>query len=160
MSEYIYINGMTPAMVAEAVAQARSEIATMTDAEVMQWSKQWTDLAVQAPWNPMANELGMLYATEMHARMTKATVEVVAEEIIAEVKGFEQMSVEELREYAETVQAEYDADELSGPSGRQIVRDAWDRLTIAEAKMDDTYPVKIYTAAEVATIEATAGVRK
>ena len=107
MSEYIYINGMTPAMVAEAVAQARSEIATMTGAEVMQWSKQWTDLAVQAPWNPMAHDLGMLYATEMHARMTKATVEVVA-----------------------------------------------------EAKMDDTYPVKIYTAAEVATIEAAAGVRK
>lgn len=72
MSEYIYINGMTPAMVAEAVAQARSEIVTMTDAEVMQWSKQWTDLAVQSPWNPMASELGMLYATEMHARMTKA----------------------------------------------------------------------------------------
>ena len=47
-------------------------------------------------------------------------------------KDFSQMSAEELREYAETVQAEYDADELSGPSGRQIVRDAWQRVAEAE----------------------------
>lgn len=47
-------------------------------------------------------------------------------------KDFSQMTAAELREYAETVQAEYDADELSGPSGRQIVRDAWQRVAEAE----------------------------
>lgn len=47
-------------------------------------------------------------------------------------KQFEQMTVAELREYAETVQAEFDADEISGPSGRQIVRDAWERVEQAE----------------------------
>lgn len=43
-------------------------------------------------------------------------------------KQFEQMTVAELREYAETVQAEFDADEISGANGRQIVRDAWARV--------------------------------
>ena len=47
-------------------------------------------------------------------------------------KDFSQMTATELRTYAETVQAEYDADELSGPSGRQIVRDAWQRVAEAE----------------------------
>lgn len=47
-------------------------------------------------------------------------------------KDFSQMTAAELRTYAETVQAEYDADELSGPSGRQIVRDAWQRVAEAE----------------------------
>ena len=47
-------------------------------------------------------------------------------------KDFSQMTAAELREYAETVQAEYDADEISGPSGRQIVRDAWERVEEAE----------------------------
>lgn len=47
-------------------------------------------------------------------------------------KQFEQMTVAELREYAETVQAEYDADEISGANGRQIVRDAWARVEEAE----------------------------
>ena len=47
-------------------------------------------------------------------------------------KQFSEMTVEELRAYAEMVQAEYEADEISGPSGRQIVRDAWERVREAE----------------------------
>lgn len=47
-------------------------------------------------------------------------------------KDFSEMTVEELRAYAEMVQAEYEADEISGPSGRQIVRDAWARVEEAE----------------------------
>lgn len=47
-------------------------------------------------------------------------------------KQFSEMTVAELRAYAEMVQAEYEADEISGPSGRQIVRDAWERVREAE----------------------------
>lgn len=61
------------------------------------------------------------------------------EPVAAQGTGFEAMSADELREYAETVQAEYDADELSGPSGRQIVRDAWQR--VAKAQGIDVEPV-------------------
>lgn len=57
-------------------------------------------------------------------------------------KDFSQMTAAELRTYAETVQAEYDADELSGPSGRQIVRDAWQR--VAEAERAES--MAVYTA--------------
>lgn len=45
---------------------------------------------------------------------------------------FSTMSADELREYAELVQAEYDADEISGTMGRQVVRDAWARVGKAE----------------------------
>lgn len=59
-------------------------------------------------------------------------------------KQFSEMTTQELREYAEMVQAEYDAGELEGPSGRQIVRDAWARVEEAEAvvevEFDDTPP--------------------
>jgi FMN phosphatase YigB (HAD superfamily) len=51
-------------------------------------------------------------------------------------KQFSEMTLVELREYAEMVQAEYDAGELEGPSGRQIVRDAWARVEEAEAVVD------------------------
>lgn len=47
-------------------------------------------------------------------------------------KQFSEMTVAELRAYAEMVQAEYEADEISGVSGRQIVRDAWARVREAE----------------------------
>lgn len=61
-------------------------------------------------------------------------------------KDFSQMTAAELREYAETVQAEYDADELSGPSGRQIVRDAWERVAEAERAEAEA----VYTAPDAA----------
>ena len=64
-------------------------------------------------------------------------------------QDFATMTTAELREYAETVQAEYDADELTGPMGRQIVRDAWARVEAAEAA-EATTP----TAAQYAALDA------
>ena len=64
-------------------------------------------------------------------------------------KQFSEMTATELREYAEMVQAEYDAGELEGPSGRQIVRDAWARVEEAEAVVEAvveapaTYTIKV-----------------
>ena len=47
--------------------------------------------------------------------------------------GFETMSAEELREYAETVQSEYDADIITGAMGRTVVRHAWERVAEVSA---------------------------
>jgi hypothetical protein len=55
-------------------------------------------------------------------------------------KQFSEMTVTELRAYAEMVQAEYDAGEIEGPSGRQIVRDAWARVEEAEAVVEAEAP--------------------
>ncbi len=80
-------------------------------------------------------------------------------------KQFSEMTVTELREYAEMVQAEYDAGELEGPSGRQIVRDAWARVTeaegyavktaeaVVEVPAAQTLQVKIRSNAEIAQLK-------
>ena len=67
--------------------------------------------------------------------------EAKAEEIGYTGTGFETMTIAELREYAETVQAEYDADELSGAMGRAVVRGAWERLASAEAEANAVAPI-------------------
>ena len=79
------------------------------------------------------------YAMNCGINEVVAPVEVV-EEVTAEIvsKDFATMTVEELREYAETVQAEYDADELSSAMDRQIVRDAWARVEQAELDAEVT----------------------
>lgn len=51
-----------------------------------------------------------------------------AEPVAQQGTGFETMSADELREYAETVQAEYDADIITGAMGRTVVRHAWQRV--------------------------------
>ena len=67
------------------------------------------------------------------------------------------MTVAELRAYAEQVQAEYDADEISGPSGRQIVRDAWERVEEAErmAQMLPQSTINVAVSSIAASIEHT-----
>jgi len=83
------------------------------------------------------NAAGAQWATDQHTANQMAAVEPATQD-------FATMTTAELREYAETVQAEYDADELTGPMGRQIVRDAWARVEAAEAAKATTP-----TAAEV-----------
>lgn len=61
------------------------------------------------------------------------------EPVAAQGTGFEAMSADELREYAETVQAEYDADIITGAMGRAVVRHAWERA--AKAQSIDVEPV-------------------
>lgn len=68
-------------------------------------------------------------------------------------KDFATMSIEELREYAEVVQAEYDADEISGAMGRAVVRGAWARLEEAEAKAEAEAEAKAEEAREASEWE-------
>lgn len=69
---------------------------------------------------------------------------------------FSTMTTAQLREYAETVQAEYDADELTGVMGRQIVRDAWARVEQAEeaelTAVLEGFPVRIRSEAQISDI--------
>jgi hypothetical protein len=72
---------------------------------------------------------------------------------------FSTMTTAQLREYAETVQAEYDADEINGVMGRQIVRDAWARVEQAEQAEEAAlavvlagFPVRIRSEAQIADI--------
>jgi hypothetical protein len=90
--------------------------------------------AADAQWIADQHTANTMAQAELDAATAKGCEEVV--EAIAEVasQDFATMSIEELREYAETVQAEFDADEISGVMGRQIVRDAWARVEQAEAK--------------------------
>jgi hypothetical protein len=96
--------------------------------------------AADAQWIADQHTANTMAQAELDAATAKGCEEV------AEVasQDFATMTVEELREYAETVQAEYDADEINGVMGRQVVRDAWARVEQAEAKT--TTP---QTAAEV-----------
>jgi hypothetical protein len=96
--------------------------------------------AASAQWIADQHTADTMAQAELDAATAKGCEEVV--EVIS--KDFATMTVEELREYAETVQAEYDADEIGGVMGRQIVRDAWARVEQAEA--NTTTP---QTAAEV-----------
>lgn len=63
-SQYIYTAGITEQMVAEAVASDAAEMHTLTNAEVFEWANRWTELAMQASWNPMSGEMAKLYITE------------------------------------------------------------------------------------------------
>lgn len=69
---------------------------------------------------------------------------------------FSTMTTAQLRKYAETVQAEYDADELTGVMGRQIVRDAWARVEQAEeaelTAVLEGFPVRIRSEAQISDI--------
>jgi hypothetical protein len=69
---------------------------------------------------------------------------------------FSTMTTAQLREYAETVQAEYDADEINGVMGRQIVRDAWARVEQAEeaqlTAVLEGFPVRIRSEAQISDI--------
>ena len=86
--------------------------------------------AADAQWIADQHTANTMAQAELDAATAKGCEEVV--EVVSQ--DFATMTVEALREYAETVQAEYNADELSGAMGRQIVRDAWARLEEAEAK--------------------------
>jgi hypothetical protein len=87
--------------------------------------------AADAQWIADQHTANTMAQAELDAATAKGCAEVTGEVS----QDFATMTVEALREYAETVQAEYDADELSGAMGRQIVRDAWARLEEAEAKV-------------------------
>jgi hypothetical protein len=63
-SQFIYTATMTPQLVVEAIEATKEDFATMTDAEVFAWAGKWTDLAVQAPWNPMAAAMAEVYINE------------------------------------------------------------------------------------------------
>jgi hypothetical protein len=63
-TEFIYTAYMTPQLIAEAVEATKADFATMTDAEVFVWAGKWTDLAVQAPWNPMSAAMAEAYINE------------------------------------------------------------------------------------------------
>lgn len=86
---------------------------------------------------------------------TISTAEEVVEESTTQestTQDFATMTTAELREYAETVQAEYDADELTGAMGRQIVRDAWARVEAAEAA-GAQWTADQHTANQMAAVE-------
>lgn len=65
------MNHNNEARIAEAVAATIEEMKTMTTAEILTWAAQWSQLALNASWDKMAQAMATVFGEELQNRMAK-----------------------------------------------------------------------------------------